>query len=493
MPKATKPARIGDQLSRRLLPLAVGIGLLITVLGPSTYWMLESRNFQCRTDLYAGGLAEKIQEFVLESPDLWKYQTYRFLPLTKQFNADVEMGSLLILDEAGKPIANAEFRDGRRQRPGELSFLERLSSARGEAPIIFNNRRLGTVVVSAVNGEQPGNTGIFLATSSLVGLFLAVLVFRFPVRVVKSTEKRLRRATEFARTVLDSVNDAIAIIDTGDFRVLGCNAAFLDQVRLSEAEVVGKRCFELTHGRCDPCRSPGEPCPLLETVATGKHAAADHLHVLGGKRKIVVEISTSPIFDDQGQVARVVHVTRDISERKLIETMLTEQARKLEQLALIDALTGLNNRRGFLTLAGQQLRIADRFGKRLHLLFADLDGMKWINDTLGHSEGDRALRETAELLRRTFRESDILARIGGDEFAVLALGEDKSEEGTIRSRFEEQLVAHNDSADRGYRLSISIGITVYDPSVPCSIEQLLDRGDALMYEQKRLQKQCDPR
>jgi diguanylate cyclase (GGDEF)-like protein len=249
----------------------------------------------------------------------------------------------------------------------------------------------------------------------------------------------------------------------------------------------------LTHGRCDPCRSPGEPCPLLETVATGKHAAADHLHVLGGKRKIVVEISTSPIFDDQGQVARVVHVTRDISERKRIETMLTEQARKLEQLALIDALTGLNNRRGFLTLAGQQLRIADRFGKRLHLLFADLDGMKWINDTLGHSEGDRALRETAELLRRTFRESDILARIGGDEFAVLALGEDKSEEGTIRSRFEEQLVAHNDSADRGYRLSISIGITVYDPSVPCSIEQLLDRGDALMYEQKRLQKQCDPR
>lgn len=166
---------------------------------------------------------------------------------------------------------------------------------------------------------------------------------------------------------------------------------------------------------------------------------------------------------------------------------------ELRSLSLVDELTGLYNRRGFLTLARQQLKTADRFEKRLLLLFADLDGMKAINDTLGHHEGDMALRETAALLRETFRDADIIARLGGDEFAVLAMVDWDGGAEAIERRFAEHLTASNRRPNRCYRLSVSIGIALYDPAAPCSIEELLERGDALMYEQKRAKRRSAPR
>jgi diguanylate cyclase (GGDEF)-like protein len=181
-------------------------------------------------------------------------------------------------------------------------------------------------------------------------------------------------------------------------------------------------------------------------------------------------------------------VARDISERKRAEEILAEYARKQEKLALIDELTGLHNRRGFLTLAAHQLRTSDRLGQRVHLLFADLDGMKWINDNLGHGMGDQALQEAAELLRATFREADLLARLGGDEFAVLAMNGNSGGGEVIARRFAEKIASFNRREGRSYRLSISIGVASYDPASPCSIEELLERGDALMYEQKQTMK-----
>jgi diguanylate cyclase (GGDEF)-like protein len=92
-------------------------------------------------------------------------------------------------------------------------------------------------------------------------------------------------------------------------------------------------------------------------------------------------------------------------------------------------------------------------------------------------------------LRETFRDSDIIARLGGDEFAVLAMGGGMVEEKAIRRRFEELLATHNEGSGNGYQLAISIGITMYNPSTPCTIEELLEQGDALMYECKRQKKQ----
>lgn len=154
-------------------------------------------------------------------------------------------------------------------------------------------------------------------------------------------------------------------------------------------------------------------------------------------------------------------------------------------LSLIDELTGLYNRRGFLTLAVQQLKTADRLEQRMMLLFADLDGLKWINDNLGHCEGDLALKETADIFRETFRDSDIIARLGGDEFAVLVMETGGESEEAVTERLAGNLKAHNAWADRPYRISLSMGTADYDPKLPCSIDDLLEWADIRMYAQKK--------
>jgi len=158
---------------------------------------------------------------------------------------------------------------------------------------------------------------------------------------------------------------------------------------------------------------------------------------------------------------------------------------ELRKLSLSDELTGLLNRRGFIRMAQHQLKLANRTKRQVLLLFADFDRLKQINDALGHRDGDRALIEFANVLTKTFRESDIIARIGGDEFVVLAVeaGEDRAE--TLLHRFWEKLDAHNAQGEQHHKLSISVGIAHYDPERPCSIEELLHRADAAMYEQKK--------
>ncbi|MGH7720515.1 MAG: diguanylate cyclase [Gemmatimonadaceae bacterium] len=157
----------------------------------------------------------------------------------------------------------------------------------------------------------------------------------------------------------------------------------------------------------------------------------------------------------------------------------------LRAMSLVDDLTGLYNRRGFLTLARQQLKVADRMRKRVAQIFVDLDGLKRINDTLGHRDGDQALLDTADLLKETFRDSDIIARIGGDEFVVLAMETSGITAETWLCRMQERLQALNRGGTRGYRLSLSIGVAYYDPEFPCAIDELLAQADTQMYREKR--------
>jgi two-component system, cell cycle response regulator len=171
-----------------------------------------------------------------------------------------------------------------------------------------------------------------------------------------------------------------------------------------------------------------------------------------------------------------------------------ERHRRLAEVdakALVDELTGLYNRRGLLSVAGPLCRTAGRLRKGMALLFIDVDNLKQINDTLGHIEaGDLALKETASLLRETFRESDILARVGGDEFAVLAVGVSPGGGARLAARLEENVRAHNAHGGRPYHLSLSVGLAYYDPERPCALEALLSRADGLMYQQKRAKRQA---
>ena len=158
---------------------------------------------------------------------------------------------------------------------------------------------------------------------------------------------------------------------------------------------------------------------------------------------------------------------------------------KVRTMAVTDELTGLYNRRGFFSLAEKLLQLCKREKKGIFMLYTDLDGLKKINDTFGHKEGDMALIDIANILRNNYRESDIIARISGDEFVVIPIGTTEDSTKIATSRLQKSIEIHNSEINRSYKLSLSFGIAYYDPENPCSIDELLVQGDKLMYEQKR--------
>jgi diguanylate cyclase (GGDEF)-like protein len=163
---------------------------------------------------------------------------------------------------------------------------------------------------------------------------------------------------------------------------------------------------------------------------------------------------------------------------------------QVRQMAVLDELTGLNNRRGFVLVCQHLCQVANRNGRRLALLFLDLDGLKQINDGCGHAEGDRALVDTAQILVRTFRKADVLGRLGGDEFVVL-LAEGTSD-GADRAleRLRTNVVAFNQEAARPYRLSVSVGLSWYDPAAPAPVDALIEQADRAMYVEKLAKKRA---
>jgi two-component system, cell cycle response regulator len=158
--------------------------------------------------------------------------------------------------------------------------------------------------------------------------------------------------------------------------------------------------------------------------------------------------------------------------------------REIRSLAVTDELTGLYNRRGFLASAMHQLKLAHRHSQDVLLLFFDMDNLKGINDAFGHREGDLAIIRAADALEKTFRDSDILARFGGDEFAVLASEASISNREAIEARMDRNLEKVNAEESR-YKLSLSIGIARFDSETTCSLGELMARADHDMYLHKK--------
>lgn len=197
------------------------------------------------------------------------------------------------------------------------------------------------------------------------------------------------------------------------------------------------------------------------------------------------ELGSERVLIDRWLEAHAYPSAEGISVYLHDNTARRRQEERIRQQSLIDELTGLYNRRGFLTLAEHHLKLAERTGRNVLLLYADLDDFKEINDRYGHHEGDRALSECARALRRVFRDSDVIARIGGDEFAILALETSDVSGDLLARRLREAMDQRNQRQQRGYELTLSLGIARYDARSPATVADLLARADALMYEHKR--------
>ncbi len=225
-------------------------------------------------------------------------------------------------------------------------------------------------------------------------------------------------------------------------------------------------------------------------------ASWEHHHEMAGTEISVLQAladSTAMALDKllltDALEARVAERTAElIATNRRLDSEIRERARAEEQhriLAFTDDLTGLYNRRGFTHLTGE-IRRAERPSIGVEqLVFVDIDGLKAVNDTLGHHEGDRLLRSAATVLRETFGDEDVLARIGGDEFAVYQ-PRPTMEPARIVERIEAATKRHNRRGALAGRLAVSIGVATAGPNDGESLDRLLARSDAAMYAHRRV-------
>jgi len=250
-----------------------------------------------------------------------------------------------------------------------------------------------------------------------------------------------------------------------------------------------------------PGLSGVEVCRQLRQTAHTKNIYIILLTGMNGKENIVAGLEagaddylSKPFDSHELRVrvqagARIAELQNNLAQRVLeLEAAIIERKKVEEQLrdlTLTDELTSLSNHRGFFTLAARHMKFARRSAEPSLLIYADMDGLKQINDTHGHSEGSRAISQMADVLRRTFRETDIVGRIGGDEFAVLCPNFSPCDTEVITARLERNLHSCNTESGCGYSLSLSVGVVCVPHDTEATIQELIDQADAAMYQHKR--------
>ena len=291
---------------------------------------------------------------------------------------------------------------------------------------------------------------------------------------LNETKEALHESEEKYHNILENIEEGYYEVDlAGNFTFFNTAVSRILGYSVDELKGMNNRQY------MDKENSKKVFLDYSEVYRTGipkKHSEAKIIKKDG--EKVFVGISISIIRDSFGQPIGFRGIIHDISERKRLEE-------EIIALSITDHLTGLHNRRGFMTLAEHQLKIQERTKNWLVLLFADLDNMKWINDNFGHEKGDKALAEVASIFKDVFRKSDIIARIGGDEFAVLKIGASTKDFDIIECRLQNQIDIYNAIENRDYKISVSVGMACNDPENPYSIDELMSRADASMYEQKR--------
>ena len=287
------------------------------------------------------------------------------------------------------------------------------------------------------------------------------------------------RLTEFledlptCRALLEGLSDGLISLDPKGV-ILSASGDLSERLGRHQDDLVGRRMAELTGDKDRAVLSRAVNRALKGSASTVE------VRLLTARGRIVTYLLTMvPARDGDRRVVGLAVGARDITARKRLEE-------RLRAMSLTDDLTDLHNRRGFFLLGEQQLKYARRTGVVAFLFYVDLDNMKRINDALGHEAGDRALEDAAQILKKTFRDSDIVARVGGDEFASLALApRGAADEQAAMSRLAGALAAFNASASRPYTLSMSTGAARYEAHRPCSVHELLAQADRAMYQCKR--------
>ncbi|HBT20641.1 MAG TPA: histidine kinase [Peptococcaceae bacterium] len=294
----------------------------------------------------------------------------------------------------------------------------------------------------------------------------AVLYFLNDVTYRKIMEEEYQRLLDEKNLVLDGIEELVLFIDR-DMRIITANKKACEVAGRSREEIFGGKCYELIPKGKEICKS----CPVLEAIWT-KKVAAGEIYSADGR---IWSAKATPVKDKNGKVTGAVEVLLDITDKKKYEE-------RLKHMSMYDSLTGLYNRAYFEEEINRLSLMKGKFPAAI--LIADMDGLKEINDSMGHSKGDEMLKICADLLKGVLRSSDVLARIGGDEFAAVLPGVDEEKAQKIVQRVYDAVDRYNEKHQE-IPLSISVGIAVQERENE-PLEETFKKADDLMYQNKLL-------
>ena len=399
--------------------------------------------------------SEKRLSFMLESVPVNLWSTDARLNITFSQGAGLHLIGTTGSDQVGMTLYEVlKTRD-----PGFTPLAAHLRALQGELvryEVDWRGRSFETRVepLRSADGHISGTVGIAIDITDRKTLYDA-----------------LQTQNVYFAALFENAPEAIALLDEHD-HIIRMNRQFTTLFGYTDEDAIGKSINELIV----PEGFVEEGESLTAKVAAGETVSAESQRRHKDGHKFWVSISGTP-FRVGNEPARVYAMYHDISARKRAEE-------ELRALLLVDELTGLHNRRAFITLSEQALKLAARNVHDVLMIFIDVDHLKYINDTWGHLAGDRALIDTARVLRESCREADIFARLGGDEFvALMTVDSDQTAE-IISARIQARVELHNRQTERGYSLSLSVGAT-RSKAAGTLLADLLAQADTALYDQKR--------
>jgi diguanylate cyclase (GGDEF)-like protein/PAS domain S-box-containing protein len=303
-------------------------------------------------------------------------------------------------------------------------------------------------------------------------MLMILLTFSLVLMVNKRLFTELKSQEEKFAKAFHSSPYAVTLTRLDDGRIMEVNEGFVNISGYRYDEIAGKTTLDLNIWANEEDRAA-----IVDELSRKGNVQGKELHLKKKTGELLTGLFSAEVITINNEKCVLTSVS-DITERKRMEE-------EIREMSLHDPLTELYNRRGFFAIAEQEIKTANRARKKLHLTFIDCDGLKWINDNLGHEEGDRVLTVTADILRRTFRESDVIARVGGDEFAVLSIYTTDIDQEVFSRRLQQHIDEYNEDGARRYKLAMSWGTSVYDPEFPIAFDELMAAADELMYANKK--------
>ncbi len=479
---------LSRRLKKRLYPLVVLVWLLISIGFPAVFYFLEITVLKKTANIYAQNLAEKLVQLVSQEPNSWKYQSPKYAQIVAKKLVKDEEINLKILDAQGIAIARYESTN---QKPIWWNGFK----AKGSAPINLKNRVLGSVEVILAQDNLEEMTLAFFSLSITLGTGLGILILFFPTKVVGTMEGQLQSLikTLQAAKAQSELSQALAQASEQRFRDLvhGLDAIVWEaDATTMQFSFISQRAEELLgysvrkwldRTNFQETYVHPEDLALVQSryqvaILLGQEEVIEYRAKANDGRELWLRDLVQVVKDEAGNTKLLRGIIVDITYSKQVEKQLVHDT-------LHDVLTGLANRALLMQRLGNLFEKTKQHPDyQFAVLFLDLDRFKLVNDSLGHSVGDRLLIEISRRLEKCVRSSDTIARLGGDEFAILLDNiKDTSFAIDIAERVQNELALPFNLSGHEMFAATSIGIAIGRQGYERADHLLRDADTAMYY------------